>query len=361
MAKTNESDATSDEAASSEEIRSRLRSLSGWFETLPHRDLMIFADTISYLIRHGVPEALLVRLAEKYQDHSGRQPRSKAMEMVRSVHARLAALFKVLDGVSPVVASVDDELRVLEAVAKAEFPKSNRFIIAAELGMAQGEAHAIIAQLLDLGLLRIVSIDGVLQLALPKSRRGLDTYVRSRNGFDPVRHGNLLHKSFYSNNKKIELLQNDNLDIEYMEHDEILESIKKLDANRKTLVEAYLKALTADQKISENLIPTTPPGDRYYGGHNVDGPIVEFIQLVYGHLLDGVSFGRVELRACDPKAYSALNAHEARYGKVPLERLNLPTLAEKNDALVAGLTKQQITAASTVARSRRGREREPGA
>ncbi len=139
----------------------------------------------------------------------------------------------------------------------------------------------------------------------------------------------------------------DFLYLKWMEFKGIFQDIADLDKEKVALLAAHLKVLRALEKTPI----TSPPSNRYYQGKDTDGPIVDFIIDVYNEHLDGISFGRIELKICDPKAATAINTHEKTYGKVGLDTLNLPTKTQKNDALVAGLTPQQMKAASSTMQS----------
>jgi hypothetical protein len=60
----------------------------------------------------------------------------------------------------------------------------------------------------------------------------------------------------------------------------------------------------------------------------------DFIRRVYGRWLDG-NFTRAHLRKLDARAEKALRDWEYHHGRVPESALNLPTLKERNDRLLA--------------------------
>lgn len=62
-----------------------------------------------------------------------------------------------------------------------------------------------------------------------------------------------------------------------------------------------------------------------------------FIKRVYAPWLDG-NFTRADLRHLDPKCANALRDYEKRYGKISLQDLNLPTVKQRNDRLIAAGT-----------------------
>lgn len=69
-------------------------------------------------------------------------------------------------------------------------------------------------------------------------------------------------------------------------------------------------------------------------------PAPHFIREKYGHLLDG-NFTRADLRKIDPSAVKGLENYEHQHGQqVPLDELNLPTLKQRNDRLLATLNEE---------------------
>lgn len=61
--------------------------------------------------------------------------------------------------------------------------------------------------------------------------------------------------------------------------------------------------------------------------------VVAFIRRAYRDLLDG-HFTRADLRRMDPAASSALERWESVHGRVPLDKMNLPTKQERNTRML---------------------------
>ena len=80
-------------------------------------------------------------------------------------------------------------------------------------------------------------------------------------------------------------------------------------------------------KAKRKLRPAAPAGS-YASRLDKDETIVAFILRAYRRQLDG-NFTRADLRKADPSAMRALVRWEQEHGRIPLEKLNLPTKKER--------------------------------
>lgn len=93
-----------------------------------------------------------------------------------------------------------------------------------------------------------------------------------------------------------------------------------------------------------------------------DETIVAFLSRAYRRQLDG-NFTRADLRKADPSAMRALVRWEKAHGKVPLEKLNLPTKQERFTRMIeSGVENEpdplRRAALKKIAYARRYRDRE---
>lgn len=79
--------------------------------------------------------------------------------------------------------------------------------------------------------------------------------------------------------------------------------------------------------------PAVAP-EKYAQRENRSENAPEFIRRVYRNWLDG-DFTRADLRHLDPRCANALRNYENTNGKLSLEQLNLPTVKQRNDRLLA--------------------------
>lgn len=133
-------------------------------------------------------------------------------------------------------------------------------------------------------------------------------------------------------------------------NENFFDEFKNLSPDKLTLVMEYARALAqidlpsqeADSEAKRRGGPPVAPtlySDRPDKSENV----VSFITRVYGPWLDG-DFTRADLRHLDQKCASALTSfeHHRGQGRLPLSELNLPTVQERNDRLIAeGLDTQE--------------------
>ena len=87
-------------------------------------------------------------------------------------------------------------------------------------------------------------------------------------------------------------------------------------------------ALHPKRRPRQQAAPTS-----YVNRPNRKESVVAFIRRSYRRLLDG-NFTRADLRRIDPAAISALVRWERDHGRVPLDKLNLPTKQERNTRLL---------------------------
>jgi hypothetical protein len=111
----------------------------------------------------------------------------------------------------------------------------------------------------------------------------------------------------------------------------IMARLKGLDAVGLQRVLAIAEEI-ARAGASGRALPTTAP--EFYADRAEGETAPGFIRRVYGPWLDG-NFTRAHLRKLDPRAEKALRDWEYHHGRVPEKQLNLPTLKERNDRLLA--------------------------
>ena len=105
--------------------------------------------------------------------------------------------------------------------------------------------------------------------------------------------------------------------------------------NKQQLTALFKAVQSDDLRRQFTPKPTSPPNGEYYENRREKSEHgAEFVMRVYDDYLNG-DFTRADLRRCDPKAEMALRNHEQKYGRVPLGLLNLPTVSERNERLVA--------------------------
>jgi hypothetical protein len=111
----------------------------------------------------------------------------------------------------------------------------------------------------------------------------------------------------------------------------IMARLKELDAAGLRRVLAMAEEI-ARAGASGRALPTKAPA--LYADRPEGETAPAFIRRVYGPWLDG-NFTRAHLRKLDPRAEKALRDFEYHHGRVPDSALNLPTLKERNDRLLA--------------------------
>lgn len=309
----------------------------------------LFADLAAFTARKGFPREITLRLAEKYQREQNLNA-DEALTQVDDFLAKLRTSFGVFDTADTYDRKFRHTVDVLKAIINADYPNARREFVAGQVGPAK-ETNATITKLLDAKCIRVAQIGEQLQLVPTSEPLKILQFLRSQKGYEDDRHRHDVISVMIAAAHKTAKLEKtySNQYTNLMLSSELVDEFGSLDKEQRKLVAAYIRAV----KACATEPPTTPPNDRYYQGKDVDGPIIDFINNVYAAHLDGISFGRKELADCDPKAERALRAHENRHGKVPLHELNLPTKTQKNDALIAGLTPQQLIAARTAMQSKR--------
>jgi hypothetical protein len=113
--------------------------------------------------------------------------------------------------------------------------------------------------------------------------------------------------------------------------------LKELDAAGLRRVLEIAEAI-ARGSLADRVLPQTAP--ELYADRRPGETAPDFIKRVYGRWLDG-AFTRAHLRKLDARAEKALRDWEYHHGRVPEQELNLPTLRERNNRLLAaGLEKE---------------------
>jgi hypothetical protein len=111
----------------------------------------------------------------------------------------------------------------------------------------------------------------------------------------------------------------------------ILSRLKELDAAGLRRVLEIAEGI-ARAGAAGRALPQTAP--ELYADRPAGETVPAFVSRVYGAWLDG-NFTRADLRKLDPRAEKALRDWEYHHGRVPESALNLPTLKERNDRLLA--------------------------
>jgi len=309
----------------------------------------LFVDLAAFTARKGFPREITYRLAEKYQ----REHRLNAEDALTHVDEFLEKL-RISFGVFDTTPTHDRKFRhtvdVLKAIIDTDYPNARREFIVGQISPGK-ETNAVITKLLDAKCIRIAHISEQLQLAPTSEPLKILQFLRAQPDYEDDKHRHdviaVMIAAAYKTAKLEKTYNNQYTNL--MLSSELVDEVGSLNKEQRQLVAAYIRAV----KACAIAPPDSPPNDRYYQGKDVDGSVIDFINSVYAAHLDGISFGRKELADCDPKAERALRAHENRHGKVPLHELNLPTKTQKNDALIAGLTPQQLIAARTAMQSKR--------
>lgn len=303
---------------------------------MTNEQVVILADIISFFVRNKLPDSQIERLAEKYQ-----QP-------VNSIRDKVGSIFKVFKDINDVgeeETSIDQDIEVLSYISKAKFPAANRWQLAEFLNVSAQTGSNIIARLLDHNVLKVVDFGGVCQLALTTDRDRLIEYAKSKSGFSK-RYLNKFHQLLNNQDKsrQIESHKNEN-DVD------LAVIIKNLSPRRRLMMTHHLRVLLVDEALS---VPKSAPD--CYKNVEESGNIIDFLNRTYGQYMDGILFGRKELSNIDIRAAKALGNYEARHGKIPLKHLNLPTITQKNEALVSSLSVRQMIAAHSIMNTKKRRE-----
>ena len=131
-----------------------------------------------------------------------------------------------------------------------------------------------------------------------------------------------------------------------LKKDALSEGYEKLGDENRKLVDAFVSGLLRVESDLESSSGVTRRGGPetapilYANRENKNERVVPFIIRVYGGgdpkggWLNG-DMTRADLRHIDEKCANALRDHESRHGKVDLDDLNLPTVKQRNDRLLA--------------------------
>lgn len=228
---------------------------------------------------------------------------------------------------------VSDILDAVDYVVTANPPHRNRWELAKSLKIDAQYASDIVKELIENGVLAIDTDNNLAQLDF-HSKYMFIKFLTQDFTFskDNARKMHVLLKKINRNYRKMDTIKKQDLQnlFNYLSKDDYVK------------VKNHIQVLIAERQSELKKAPEE------YLGKTESGEIVDFLNRVYGPYLDGLSFGRKELAELDPKAHRALHSFEQRVRKVSLDELNLPTVSEKNDALVSGLTYRQMVASYSV-------------